>query len=169
MLGSRVSGLVEARVLADGRSLFGRRPEETGGSESAAERDHLMVLAIHGPVTHAKSVRQRVMLGRGILFLFLADCLLMGYNYWTQPTSALHTAAFALALLAAAVGAFAVVRRYLVVLVAVQCTYAVQFIIGLMLISSAVQVARLVVIAGLYVALETYRRQIGHRWFIPFM
>ena len=175
MLGNRVTDLAASRVLVDGRSLFGRRGDgggngdDAGGAGGGDGRDRYSALVIHGASTNARAVRQRVLLGRLVLVGLAVDSLLMGYDYWTRPPAALHTVAFTLAILAAGTGAWALVRHQLVLLHFAQCTYAVQFIVGLLMISAPVQIARLSLMVLLYFALETYRDESEHRWFVPYL
>ena len=167
MIGSRLSRLVGSHVLADGRSLFGRRPEEIPDG-SGVDWDRMPTLVMHGPSMHADAQRTRQTLGRAIVVLLATDILLLGYDYWTRPRAPLHTAAFALATLAALVGAWATWKRYLLLLLAVQCTYAIQFFVGLMMVTARVQLARLTLLVLLYFLIESFRLQSDYTWFIPF-
>jgi hypothetical protein len=172
MLGSRVTELVGTRVLADARSLYGRRPGEggaVGDGAAGADAEREAVLVIHGPSTHPDAVRVRRALGRLLLFALAADCLLMGYDAWTRPLTALHTVAFTLVTVRAAVGGWATLRQQLLVLALVQVAVAVQFVVGLTMVVAPVHIARLLLLVALYVALDAYRDRCGHRWFIPFL
>lgn len=167
MLGSRVKNLVDARVLDDTRSLFGRRPEETNGSTSG-DREAEAVLVIHGPSTHPDVGRDRKLLTGLAAFLYAVDIFLAGFAYWLQPPSTAVTAELIVGVVFGVLGLLALRKQSWIGLGIVQIGYAIQFVVGLMMVTMVVELARLFVIIVLYFAVEALIDRSYHQWFVPF-
>ena len=167
MLGNRVKNWVVARVLDDTRSLFGRRPEETSGG-STGDRESEAVLVIHGPSAHPDLVRDRTLLTGLVCVLYVVDVFLVGLDWWVRPPSPGSTAGFVLGVVIALAGLLAVRRQRWTLLGIVQVAYAIQFVVGLMMITMAVELARLIVMVVLYFAVQALIERSSHQWFAPF-